>query len=127
MKEYIKEYIILIIIALSTNIVAGFNSQDIEWGANVSGTLYKGNTLTNGEYTINVTDFTSPVQGMQIIENNQKKIAAIFYACSLDHFPVAARVIELVSQAESCGPFLALQIQNPFGSESVQICFQMFP
>lgn len=69
-----KEYVILIIIVLSTNVVAGFNSQDIEWGTNISGTLYKGNTLTNGEYTINVTDFTSPVQGVQIIENNQKKI-----------------------------------------------------
>jgi len=69
-----KEYIILIIIALSTNVVAGFNSQDIEWGTNVSGTLYKGNTLTNGEYTINVTDFTSPAQGVQIIESGQKKI-----------------------------------------------------
>jgi uncharacterized repeat protein (TIGR01451 family) len=72
-----KIYIALMIILCSASLAsaANFNLNDIEWGANVSGTLYKGNTLTNGEYMVKAVEFTAPAEGTQIIvDNNQKKI-----------------------------------------------------
>jgi uncharacterized repeat protein (TIGR01451 family) len=71
-----KGYIALIIILCTASLAsaASFSPNDIEWGANVSGTLYKGDTLTNGEYMVKAVEFTTPAEGTQIIVNNEKKI-----------------------------------------------------
>lgn len=66
--------IIILIISLAGVASASFNPIEIEWGTGVSGTLYKGDTLTNGEYMIKVIEFPSPVPGVETIENYQKKI-----------------------------------------------------
>lgn len=65
---------IIILISLVGVASASFNPSDVEWGTGVSGTLYKGGILTNGEYTIKVIEFPSPVPGVGTIENYQKKI-----------------------------------------------------
>ncbi len=72
MKGYIALMIILCSVSLAS--AANFNPNDIEWGANVSGTLYKGDILTNGEYMVKAVEFTTPAEGTQIIVNNEKKI-----------------------------------------------------
>src|SRR5574337_402136 len=71
-----KGYTALVIILLSASLAsaADFNKDEIEWGANVSGTLYKGDTLTKAEYMIKVVEFTAPAAGTWVVENSQKKI-----------------------------------------------------
>lgn len=63
-------------LAISVEGIEGtsFNPSDIEWGKGVSNTLYKDGMLTNGEYSIKVVEFSSPVPGIKIIENGKTKI-----------------------------------------------------
>lgn len=58
-------YIVLIIILFCVSIspAASFSTSDIEWAPAVTGTLYKGNSLSNGEYTVKAVELASPVQG----------------------------------------------------------------
>lgn len=60
-----KYHAILILILWSAinSAAASFSPNDIEWASPVSGTLYKGGTLTAGEYTVRAVQFASPVQG----------------------------------------------------------------
>ncbi|KCZ70976.1 hypothetical protein ANME2D_03005 [Candidatus Methanoperedens nitroreducens] len=69
-------YIAVIVILWSVNLAsaAGFNTEEIQWGAGVTGTLYRDGTLTNGEYTIKVMEFTSHVQGVKSIQDKTIKI-----------------------------------------------------
>lgn len=47
-----------------------FNKYDIEWDTAVSGTLYRGDTLSSGEYKIVATQFSSPVPGIKNMQGN---------------------------------------------------------
>jgi uncharacterized repeat protein (TIGR01451 family) len=69
MKKYVP---VLIIILWSATLAsaASFSPNDIEWAAAVSGTLYKGNTLTNGQYMVKAVQFPSPVPGIKDINGN---------------------------------------------------------
>jgi hypothetical protein len=67
MRYYIAA---LIIIFLFTGTASAYSPGDIEWAAAVSGTLYKGNTLTNGQYMVKVVQFTSAVPGIKDINGN---------------------------------------------------------
>lgn len=69
MKKYV---LILIIILWSASLAsaASFSPNDIEWAAAVSGTLYKGNTLTNGQYMVKAVELSSPVPGVKDINGN---------------------------------------------------------
>lgn len=69
MKKYVP---ILIIILWSAALAsaASFSPGDIEWAAAVSGTLYKGNTLTNGQYMVKAVELSSPVPGVKDINGN---------------------------------------------------------
>lgn len=64
-----KYHAILIIILWSAinAAAASFSPNDIEWASPVSGTLYKGGTLTAGEYMVRAVQFASPVQGYKDI------------------------------------------------------------
>lgn len=66
MKRYLAA---LIIILWSINLAsaASFSPNDIEWAAAVSGTLYKGGTLTNGLYMVKAVELSSPVPGVKDI------------------------------------------------------------
>jgi len=56
--------IILLIILYTSSIPAtAFLANEIEWAPAVEGTLYRGNTLTNGAYMAKAKEFSSPVQG----------------------------------------------------------------
>jgi hypothetical protein len=69
MKKYVP---ILIIILWSAALAsaASFSPNDIEWAVAVSGTLYKGNTLTNGQYMVKAVELSSPVPGVKDINGN---------------------------------------------------------
>jgi uncharacterized repeat protein (TIGR01451 family) len=69
MKKYVPVLIIILwSVALAS--AASFSQGDIEWAAAVSGTLYKGSTLTKGEYMVKAVQFPSPVPGVKDINGN---------------------------------------------------------
>lgn len=43
--------------------VQAFSTGTIEWASAISGTLYKGDVLTNGNYTVKAVEFPAPVLG----------------------------------------------------------------
>jgi uncharacterized repeat protein (TIGR01451 family) len=60
-------YILLIFIFLWSSVLpaSSFSQSEIEWAPAVTGTLYKGNSLSNGEYTVKAVEFASPVKGFK--------------------------------------------------------------
>ncbi|GFO96666.1 UPI0003D1A1DD related cluster [groundwater metagenome] len=68
----IQHFAVLFIIfwCMSISSAAGFSPGDIEWGTAVSGTLYRGDTLANGEYMVKAAQFSSSVQGYKDINGN---------------------------------------------------------
>ena len=63
-----KRFIVLLIIILwfaSSVPVAAFTTDEIEWAPAIEGTLYKGNNITNGPYTVKAVQFPSPVRGFK--------------------------------------------------------------
>lgn len=64
------KYIIgLIVVTLLMNIpfVYAFSEGDVDWANAISGTLYKGDILTNGNYTVKAKEFPSPVMGVKTV------------------------------------------------------------
>jgi len=55
--------ILLTLLYASSIPAAAFLANEIEWAPAVEGTLYRGNTLTNGPYMVKALEFSSPVQG----------------------------------------------------------------
>jgi len=62
--------LILILLCAGTASAANISSSDVQWGDSASGTLYMGDTLVNGEYTVKAVQFTSPVPGIKNIQGN---------------------------------------------------------
>ncbi len=60
----------IIFSCMSISSAADFSPGDIEWGTAVSGTLYRGDALANGEYMVKAVQFSSSVQGYQDINGN---------------------------------------------------------
>ncbi|VVB53238.1 Uncharacterised protein [uncultured archaeon] len=66
MKSMKKFVVLLIILCFASSFpVAAFITDEIEWAPAVEGTLYKGNTLTNGPYMVKAVQFPSPVKGFK--------------------------------------------------------------
>lgn len=66
-----RRYLAVILILLFANLAAAsFAPGDIEWASGVSGTLSKGGTVANGEYTVKAIQFPSPVPGVKDINGN---------------------------------------------------------
>jgi uncharacterized repeat protein (TIGR01451 family) len=63
-------YLVVIIILLSANLAASFAPGDIEWASAVTGTLHKGESLSNGNYTVKVVQLASPVPGYKDFNGN---------------------------------------------------------
>ena len=62
MRKYSAILFIFILAANQASAVI-FSPNDIEWAAAVSGNLYKGGSLTNGEYTVKAVQFSAGVPG----------------------------------------------------------------
>ena len=66
MKNMRKFVVLLIIMWFASSFpAAAFITDEIEWAPAVEGTLYKGNTLTNGPYMVKAVQFPSPVRGFK--------------------------------------------------------------
>ena len=66
MKSMKKFVVLLIILWFASSFpAAAFITEEIEWAPAVEGTLYKGNTLTNGPYMVKAVQFPSPVRGFK--------------------------------------------------------------
>jgi uncharacterized repeat protein (TIGR01451 family) len=62
--------IIFIIFLINIPLAASFTPDDIEWAPAVVGTLYRGQTMTNGPYMVKAVQFPSPVQGFTDFKKN---------------------------------------------------------
>ena len=69
MKAYILT-LIVIILSINLTSAATFTTADIEWDTATTGTLYKGGTLTNGDYMVKAVQFASAVPGLKDINGN---------------------------------------------------------
>lgn len=67
MRYYIAA---LIIIFLFTGMASAWVLGDIEWASAVTGPLHKGESLSNGNYTVKVVQLTSPVPGYKKINGD---------------------------------------------------------
>ncbi len=67
MRYYIAA---LFIIVLFTGMASAWAPGDIEWANDVSGTLHKGGTLTNGQYMVKVVEFSAAVPGVKDINGD---------------------------------------------------------
>jgi uncharacterized repeat protein (TIGR01451 family) len=67
MRYYIAA---LIIIVLFTGMTSAWTPGDIEWASAVTGTLHKGDSLSNGNYTVKVVELASAVPGVKDINGN---------------------------------------------------------
>lgn len=70
MIRYIIVIMMIILYPLSLASAATFNQNEVQWAPAVTGTLYKGNTLTNGPFMVKAVQFTSPVHGVKDINGN---------------------------------------------------------
>ncbi len=60
----------LIIIFLFTGMASAFSPSNIEWASAVTGTLHKGDSLSNGDYMVKVVQLASPVPGYKNIKGD---------------------------------------------------------
>ncbi|CAG0949734.1 hypothetical protein METP3_00137 [Methanosarcinales archaeon] len=63
MRIYIA--LIIVLLCVGVNPAASFSQSEIEWAPAVTGTLYKGNSLSNGDYTVKAVQLASPVKGFK--------------------------------------------------------------
>lgn len=69
MRRYTGALVIALwLISLAS--AAAFSPNDVEWSAAVTSTLYKGQSMTNGDFTVKAVQFPSAVQGRQDIQGN---------------------------------------------------------
>lgn len=61
--------LVLIILLLEIQLASSYTSNDIEWAPAAEATLYKGNNITNGPYTVIAVQFPSPVRGFKNFQN----------------------------------------------------------
>jgi uncharacterized repeat protein (TIGR01451 family) len=69
MRLYLGALVIAIWLT-SIPLAAAFTPSDIEWSPAVTGTLYKGGTLSNGDYKVKAVEFPGGVQGVKDIKGN---------------------------------------------------------
>jgi uncharacterized repeat protein (TIGR01451 family) len=69
MKKRIA-FIIIILLFVNITPAASYSPGDIEWDTAATGTLSKGGTLTNGNYTVKAVQFASAVPGVKDINGN---------------------------------------------------------
>ncbi len=60
----------LVIIVLFTDMASAWTPGDIQWAPATSGTLHKGDSLSNGNYTVKVVELTAAVPGIKDAKGN---------------------------------------------------------
>jgi len=62
--------IIWILLCTGISSAANFSTNDIEWDSASSFTLYRGDSVIYGEYTVKAKEFSSPVPGIKNMQGN---------------------------------------------------------
>lgn len=108
MKRIIKSSLLISIIILSLGMWIGvskaatnFSENDIEWNSATSGTLYRGDTLTNGEYSIKAVQFSQPVPGVKNIQGNIVPSTSVSPAIYLDIYKNEQLIGEIIMDMAS--------------------------
>lgn len=97
--------IIFIIISLSINSSSAFLPNDIQWGVATSGTLYKGGTITNGEYMVKAVQFAAPVQGFKELKTGNIVPEAIEPSVLIELYKNGQFVTQIVFNMQT-GPYI---------------------
>jgi len=98
-----RNFAVLIIILWLINPVSAsaFSPNDIEWAPAVSTTLYKGGTLTNGEYMVKALQFSSPVPGIKNIKGDIVPETDVDPSVLLEIYKNGALIKELIMAPQS--------------------------
>lgn len=94
-----RNIVILTIIlwwVLTGTSTASVSLSDVDWDVAVSGTLYRGDVLSNGEYTVKATEFSSPVPGIKNMQGNIVQDEDIVPMVRLDIYKKGVFVREIV-------------------------------
>ncbi len=62
--------VLILMWTATASAAANISASDVQWGDNASSTLYRGDTLMNGEYTVKAVEFSSPVPGVENVQGN---------------------------------------------------------
>ncbi len=71
-RDDMRYFAVLILIFMCAGIASAvnFGENDIEWGTGTNGTLYRGDTLMSGNYTVKAVEFSAPVPGIKNLQGN---------------------------------------------------------
>ncbi len=97
----ILNFIIIIFLYTGISQAADFNKEDIEWDSAASATLYIGDSLVNGEYTIVAKEFSMPVPGIKNLQGNIVPDAVVEPLVYLEIYKSGAFIEEIVMGMES--------------------------
>jgi len=92
---------ILIILLFEIPLASSYTSNDIEWASAAEATLYKGNNLTNGPYTVVAVQFSSPVPGFKNFKNEIVPETPVSPMVYLEIYKNGALMKEVVLSPES--------------------------
>ncbi|MCZ7406048.1 MAG: hypothetical protein O8C67_14120 [Candidatus Methanoperedens sp.] len=95
----------LIIIFLFTGMASAYSPGDIEWAPAVSGTLYKGTTLTSGQYMVKAVQFPSAVPGLKDIHGNIVPETDVDPAVFLEIYKNGTLIKQFILNLQT-GPFI---------------------
>lgn len=92
---------ILIILLLEIPLASSYTSSDIEWAPATEATLYTGNNVTNGPYTVIAVQFPSPVPGFKNFKNEIVPETPVSPMVYLEIYKNGALMKEVVLSPES--------------------------
>ncbi|CAG0976412.1 MAG: hypothetical protein OIN86_07790 [Candidatus Methanoperedens sp.] len=92
---------LIILLCVSISPASSFSTGDIEWASAVTGTLYKGNSLANGEYTVKAVELASPVQGYKNFNGDIVPETPVEPSVLLDIYKNGVFVREIVMSLQS--------------------------
>lgn len=95
--------VILFIAAWWINLssAATFSESDIQWASGASGTLYRGNTLTNDEYMVKAIEFHSPVPGFKDSDGNIVPLSSVEPSVLLEIYKNGTLLRQIVLDLQS--------------------------
>ena len=92
---------ILAILLLELPLASSYTQNDIEWAPSTDATLYKGNNLTNGPYTIIAVEFSSSVRGFKNFNNEIVPETPVLPMVYVEIYKNSALMKEIVLSPES--------------------------
>jgi uncharacterized repeat protein (TIGR01451 family) len=93
-----RYFAVLVMVFMCAGVASAANisKNDIEWGDAASATLYMGDTLMNGDYTVKAVEFSSPVPGIKNLQGNIVPDAVVVPMVNLEIYKSGVLINKIV-------------------------------